>query len=422
MKKLLLIILTAAISLSILSSCSSDEDYETNALILSNIELTFNDLNITKVLEAKVIEDSMTVPESEARESIVWWSSNPEVATCEDGVITTVGYGNCIIRASYKDKAYATCAVSIPSPNQLLSISDSSVTLENIGRQHQLRIFDDKNQDITADIVWTTSNKSIAQCDNNGVVTATGYGSCTITATHKSEAKTISCSVTVDNPTAPHVKLSQNEISLPVGETATITARTLNDAGASISWTSTDPSIATCEGGVITAKKAGICAILAITEAGFTDYCVVSVGNYEFTYPNSEYLDFRFPKIGERLDYIDADTGKTLSSSIVVSCEIRTIFDSTDDSRLAVHIYLNCVKVYDVDGLLGETPAVVSTKLYREKDALCDTREYKYTASVGEAFRIEIDKPQTGAFTVTVNPGGNPPRYFYLDFNTITES
>ena len=414
--------MTVAISLSItLTSCTQDSNVETNALILSDKELTFTDLNVEKILDVKVIENSMTVDPDEAKEHIVWWSSNPDVVTCENGLITTKGYGNCIVRAYYKDKAYATCAVSIPSPNQLLSISEPNVMLENIGRQQQIYIFNDKQEDITADIIWTSSNKSIATCDG-GLITATGYGSCTITATHKSEAKTITCSVTVDNPTAPHVKLSEKNVSLSVGETATLTAKTLNDAGATISWTSTDPSIASCQNGVITAKKTGICAILAISEAGFTDYCVVSVGNYEFTYPNSEYLDFKFPHIGERLDYID-DTGKTLSSSIVVSCEIKTMFDTTDDTRLGVHIYLNCVKVYDVDGFAGTAPAVVSTKLYREKDALCDTRIYKINdVVVGETFRIEIDKPQTGAFTVTVNPGGNPPRYFHLDFNTITES
>ena len=80
--------------------------------------------------------------------------------------------------------------------------------------------------DTTDEIVWSTTNSSVATV-SNGVVTAKGEGTCKITATCGSQS--ISCSVVVDLETTSTTKpctginLSSNTLSLKKGEQAAIT-------------------------------------------------------------------------------------------------------------------------------------------------------------------------------------------------------
>jgi len=77
-----------------------------------------------------------------------------------------------------------------------------------------------------------------------------------------------------------HVTLDKPEITIFIGETATLTA-TVYPEGANnktVSWTSSNMDIAMVANGIITAKKEGETTITVITEDGnFTTTCLVTV-------------------------------------------------------------------------------------------------------------------------------------------------
>ncbi len=81
-----------------------------------------------------------------------------------------------------------------------------------------------------------------------------------------------------DMPEAPEVKsvkLDKTSLDLKVGENATLTA-TANPADAAITWSSSDPAVATVENGVVTAVAAGTATITAAIDGAKAE-CTVTV-------------------------------------------------------------------------------------------------------------------------------------------------
>ena len=76
------------------------------------------------------------------------------------------------------------------------------------------------------------------------------------------------------------VTLSPTTLALTVGGTGTLTVTVApaNATNQTVTWTSSDPSVATVSGGVVTAVGAGTATITVTTEdGGFTDTCTVTV-------------------------------------------------------------------------------------------------------------------------------------------------
>lgn len=83
--------------------------------------------------------------------------------------------------------------------------------------------------------------------------------------------------------------LSPTTLSLGVGKTGEITATVVpsNAADPSVSWSSSNESVATVSGGTVTAIKSGRAVITATTtDGGYTADCVVNVSNIEVTAVN----------------------------------------------------------------------------------------------------------------------------------------
>ena len=416
MKKALLPLLILILMLPLIfTSCSSGDEVFTDTLQLSRDELTLTSIGDVVTLTAKVFINYRELSPEETEGKITWSSSDVGVAVCDEGVVEVLGYGNCVIRATYESGISATCFIAVPNPNPTLTISESELVLGNIGRVAELTATSDKGEDITKRVTWISSNTNIIDCVE-GRVTAVGYGSCTITALSPEDGKKATCDVTVGDPTAPYVDIkgAKNDLlELSVGDTATLSASIKNGAGAAISWSSSDPAVATCERGAVKAVGRGVCVLIAMTERGYTDYVIVSVDTPPPSYNHSELLKFDFRGIGRELLYINGDTGQTISRSLILSYNMHTLL--LDDGRLVVEISLNCVKTFDADGLLGENAAVITTSLYRENDIFCLKNTFKFNVGVGETFTVKCQ-----GFTVQTGTG-NAPREFYMTFPTITE-
>ena len=95
------------------------------------------------------------------------------------------------------------------------------------------------------------------------MVTAKKVGSATITA--KAGDKSATCSITVETTPVTSVTLNQTSASLKVGETVTLTATVKPDDATdkTVTWSTSDASVATVDNGVVTAKKVGSATITA---------------------------------------------------------------------------------------------------------------------------------------------------------------
>lgn len=392
-----------------LFSCSEETvASEEDAVILSKKAVSFSDIGETLKLDYYVIKDGLKAPELSAE--VVWTTSDPTVAICEDGLITATGYGSCAIRASFGNK-YEICMVQTPNPNALLTISHSDVLLDNIGAVEYIDAFSESGEEISSSIEWVSSNENIATCEG-GKLIATGYGSCTITARNKTESAV--CTVTVNNPTAPTVTLSAQTLNLEVGDVHTLTAKTGNNAGEVLLWKSSNDDVASCKNGRVAAYSEGVCVILAITENGYSGYTVVTVGNPEKNADHAPYLDFEFKNLGRELKFVNKTTGEVETSLLVYDYEMETLL--LNDGRLVVEISLMCVKTFDAEGIEGTAPSAVTASIYRENDIFCDKKQYRTSSlSIGDVFVVKCS-----GFTVQTTTDGTL-RELYMTFSTITE-
>ncbi|MBQ9582895.1 MAG: Ig-like domain-containing protein [Bacteroidales bacterium] len=129
-------------------------------------------------------------------------------------------------------------------------------------------------------VTWSSSNESVAKINKAGTLKAIAPGSATITAAL--DGVTGTCSVTVAENVTPvsGIHLGSPSITMGIGSTETLIA-TIEPAEAvnrEVIWTSSDESVATVSGGVVTAIGDGECDITATSaDGGFRDVCHVIV-------------------------------------------------------------------------------------------------------------------------------------------------
>ena len=227
------------------------------------------------------------LPSNATDKSVSWSSSNTGVATVDNnGKVTAVAAGSAVITVTTADGGKtATCTVTVTNPAipvQSVSLDKTSLNL-NVGENSTLvATILPENADNKA-VSWSSSDTAIATVDASGKVTAVAAGSAVITVTTTDGGKTATCIVTVANPAVPvqSVTLSKTELSLNVGESATLTATVLpeNADNKAVTWSSGNTTVATVDAsGKVTAVAAGTSVItVTTTDGGKTATCTVTV-------------------------------------------------------------------------------------------------------------------------------------------------
>ena len=110
-------------------------------------------------------------------------------------------------------------------------------------------------------VQWSSTDVSIATVNNSGMVTAMAAGECDIVVTCLD--KQAVCHVAVLDPIS--VTLDQTEVTIEQTQQVTLTATIYPEgsAGQSVSWSTTDSSVATVNNGVVTGVGIGECDIIA---------------------------------------------------------------------------------------------------------------------------------------------------------------
>ena len=137
-------------------------------------------------------------------------------------------------------------------------------------------------------VTWKSSNPAVATVDANGKVTAKSLGMADITVTTKDGGYTATCRVGVQRRPAGDVSvtgvtLNKTTLTLSKGasETLTATVAPTNATNKKVTWTSSDPAVATVyASGKVTGVANGTATITVTTEdGGYTATCAVEVAD-----------------------------------------------------------------------------------------------------------------------------------------------
>ena len=180
-----------------------------------------------------VLHAASVSPNNATPNTVIWTTSDPHVAVVDNGVVTAMGEGECDIVASCLDKR-AVCHVTVVNPVSV-TLDQTEVTIEQT-QQVTLTATITPEGANSQDIVWTTSDASVATV-NNGVVTAVGIGECDITVTYHD--KQAVCHVTVIETTI-YITLDKHEARLLPNHMITLTPTT-SPLETSLKVTSSDP-------------------------------------------------------------------------------------------------------------------------------------------------------------------------------------
>lgn len=156
------------------------------------ITLNQNQLNLDVGNTANLIA---TVNPSDTPGTVNWVSSNTNVATVENGLVTALNPGQTTITASIGNIS-ANCVVNVSSTEVTLnSITLNRTTLSLLVGNTSTLIATKNPQNAPGDIVWDSSDSNIVSVDQNGNIEAKSIGTAIITASVGNI--TAQCTVTV---------------------------------------------------------------------------------------------------------------------------------------------------------------------------------------------------------------------------------
>ena len=285
----------------------------TNVDYINQIQLNQTSLKLNKDDTYQLVA-SIRPTNTTADKTITWNSSNKDIATVKDGLVTAKNPGQCIITATSADgKVKAECIVNVTIDIKDITLNKNSITL-NKGKNETLEATispDDTTEDKT--VTWTTGNKNVATVDQNGKVTAVDAGTTTITAT-TSNGKTATCKVSVLSPITSLI-LNKKEIKIQMNNSETLQA-TINPSNTTddktLTWTSSNPKIATVDkNGKVTGLLEGNCTITVKTANGKTATCQVTVTEQ---IPNVNYY-VHVQTIGDQKVVANGETAGTTEQS-----------------------------------------------------------------------------------------------------------
>ena len=228
---------------------------------------------------------------------VTWTSSNPSVAAVSNaagsqGLVTGSGVGRARITATYGGVSGSTLMLVTSATLTGITITPPDPSIAK-GTSRQLiatgNFSDGTTQNLTALATWTSSNPSLAAVSNavrsRGLVTGTGVGNATITATLGGVSG--STRVTTTPPTLTSIDIAPPNLSLAKGTSLQLTAigsfsdGTAEDLTTSATWTSSAPQIAVVANaagnqGLIIGILVGSATITAM-QAGVSGSTIVTV-------------------------------------------------------------------------------------------------------------------------------------------------
>lgn len=266
-----------------------------NAAYWTKIEITFEAVAITSItMDATAsvavggnVTLTPTVSPANTSETVMWESDNTDIATVSNGVVTGVAVGSTTIRAKSPSNGSikAECTVTVTAPIAVTDVTlDKTSVMMEAGDAETLTATISPADATNKAVTWESSDEDVATVVD-GVVTAVGVGSATITVKSVADdTKTATCAVTVKPTAVSSVSLNRATALLMVGKYLTLTATVspTNATDKTVNWESDNTGVATVSSaGVVTAIALGTATITAKSNADETisAACVVTVSD-----------------------------------------------------------------------------------------------------------------------------------------------
>ena len=290
------------------------EEYATeNEIAFEALEVPATDIKLNYTELKLGVKDTAalraTLVPLDSSDELTWSSTDESVVTVSDtGKVTAVNVGEAAIAVMAGD-VMVSCDVTVYQPVTGLDL-DMYQYAGTLGDTFTLKATVYPTYAENKNVLWSSDNTEVATVDENGLVTAVGYGKATITAKTEDRNKTRTCEVTIAPISVTGVTLNKTAVTIGVDEQFTLvpTISPANATNKEVTWSSGKTSVVKVENGVITGLAEGKSIIIVKTKDGSkTAACTVTVKNT--------------PVIGVTLDTTEASlrVGKSVQLNAVIA-------------------------------------------------------------------------------------------------------
>lgn len=266
--------------------------------VISGVSLDQTQLNLLVTQKPVQLNATLAGSSNKTFNDVTWTSSNPAVATVENGLVTPVDVGDCTITVKTLDGGYtATCAVTVradysvleakyaeyqilvnQAKGQYIYTEDSLAVLETACGQAKVMI--DSGLSTQAEI---DAQVELLESAHNGLVKYIIAEGVSLTADTEAQAN-----VTIPNP--GHIRYLHNDLSLK-NKTVQLSAVTAPAGGLyqSITWSSSNDKVTVSDTGLVTNTDSGnqwaeiTCTITTVKGDSFTATTTVCFTRYAVT-------------------------------------------------------------------------------------------------------------------------------------------
>lgn len=384
--------------------------------VISGVSLDQTQLNLLVTQDPVQLNATLAGSSNRTFNDVTWTSSNPAVATVENGLVTPVDVGDCTITVKTLDGGYtATCAVTVRADYSVLEAKyaeyqilvnqskghyiyteDSLAVLETACAQAKAMI--DSGLSTQAEI---DAQVELLESAHNGLVKYIIAEGVSLTTDTEAQAN-----VTIPNP--GHIRYLHNELSLK-NKTVQLSAVTAPAGGLyqSITWSSSNDKVTVSDTGLVTNTDSGnqwaeiTCTITTVKGDSFTATTTVCFTRYAVTGVSMD-TDMVH---GSPQDTVTI-TPKVTSSATIASLALRDCTFTSDHPEIAtvdnsgkitfVSQGKATITATTVDG--GYTATVIAYTTYdfsALQQAIADAGavDYKdYAYDYGMAFKTAYDK------------------------------
>lgn len=266
--------------------------------VISGVSLDQTQLNLLVTQKPVQLKATLAGSSNKTFNDVTWTSSNPAVATVENGLVTPVDVGDCTITVKTLDGGYtATCAVTVradysvleakyaeyqilvnQAKGQYIYTEESLAVLETACTQAKTMI--DSGLSTQAEI---DAQVELLESAHNGLVKYIIAEGVSLTADTEAQAN-----VTIPNP--GHIRYLHNDLSLK-NKTVQLSAVTAPAGGLyqSITWSSSNDKVTVSDTGLVTNTDSGnqwaeiTCTITTVKGDSFTATTTVCFTRYAVT-------------------------------------------------------------------------------------------------------------------------------------------
>ncbi len=211
-------------------------------------------------------------PSGTASDTMIWTSSDSDIASVENGTITALKNGTAVITAKTFNGITASCKVIVKNAPDEVFLDMEEIIL---GEGETATLTASVTEGSSSDFTWSIGNPDFASV-SNGKITALSAGRTRVTV-RTYNGKTTPCLVIVKiAPT--DISTTDEEITLAVGQTFQPNIVMTKNSASALTWRTSDSSVATVQDGIITAVSEGTAIISVFTFNGYYTECLVIVG------------------------------------------------------------------------------------------------------------------------------------------------